>query len=333
MRKSEVTKIVFFLRVLISVLFLLSVYAKLYPTPMFGITKVFEQGQLIPMGFSEGLAPYFSRFIIGAELFLSITILFNNYLKRIIVPLSFLMIAIFTIHLSTQLFGDTENCGCFGDLIPMTPLQAFIKNIITLVILYFIYKKSEVKKSNFSYLVILFLSITTIMFGFLPISNQTKTLDGNSTSDVFLLYVDDLNFTRSLGPKLLCLFDPDCDHCQHAARSLDSLSNLSEDFPPIHIIFSNSDNDTLILENMKSRVDNFFNDTINNKVGNRYPFQSIPFYNYDTDEVDSYMEITFPDYDNPVVILYDGNRKIRLYDGTEENEFIPEDLQRILENK
>jgi hypothetical protein len=280
------------------------------------------------MGFSDGLAPYFSRFIIGAELFLAITILFNNYLKKITVPLSFMMIAIFTIHLSTQLFGDTENCGCFGDLIPMTPLQAFIKNIITLVILYFIYKKSEDKKSNLSYLIILFLSISTIMFAALPISAQNKTLDGNSSSDEFLLYVDDLSFTRSLGPKLLCFFDPDCDHCQHAARSLDSLSNLSEDFPPIHIVFSNSDNDTVMLEDMKLRVDNFIE-----IVGKEYPFQSIPHYNYDTEEVDSYMEITFPDYDNPIVILYDGNRQIRLYDGGGENEFNVEDLQRILENK
>ena len=42
------------------------------------------------------------------------------------------------------------------------------------------------------------------------------------------------------------------------------------------------------------------------------------------------MEITFPDYDNPVVILYDGNRQIRLYSGTSENEFSVRDLNRIL---
>ena len=51
------------IRVLVSALFLLSAFAKLYPTPMYGITKVFEEGQLIPMGFSEGLVPYLSRFI------------------------------------------------------------------------------------------------------------------------------------------------------------------------------------------------------------------------------------------------------------------------------
>ena len=45
------------------------------------------------------------------------------------------------------------------------------------------------------------------------------------------------------------------------------------------------------------------------------------------------MEITFPDYDNPVVILYDGARQIRLYEGTGLRQFSAEDLQRILENK
>ena len=330
MRKNK-NKIIFTLRILISGLFLLSVFAKLYPYPFYGITKIFEQGQLIPMGFSESLAPYFSRFIIGAELFLAITILFNNYLKRIVVPLSFIMVAVFSVHLSTQLLGDSENCGCFGDLIPMTPIEALIKNIITLVILYFIYKKSEDKKSNFSYLVILFLSISTLMFAALPISSQSKS-EGSS----FISYVEDEEFLNTESRKILCFFDPDCDHCQHAARSLDSLSNLSEDFPPIHIIFSNSDNDTIMLEDMKLRVDNFFN-----IVGKEYPFQSIPFYNYDTEEVDSYMEITNPDYDNPVIILYDAknqydyisNLQIRLYEGTSGNEFNVEDLNRILENE
>ena len=83
-------KIIYSLRILIGTVLLSAV--EIIPTPMFGITKVFEEGQLIPMGFSESLAPYFSRFIIGQEIFLSITILFDNYLKRLIVPLSFVMV-------------------------------------------------------------------------------------------------------------------------------------------------------------------------------------------------------------------------------------------------
>ena len=50
------------------------------------------------------------------------------------------MITIFSIHLSTKLL-EPGNCGCFGDLIPMTPLKALVKNIITLIIIVFIYIK------------------------------------------------------------------------------------------------------------------------------------------------------------------------------------------------
>ena len=314
MKLYWLVKNIYFWRILISALFLLSAFAKLYPTPMYGITKVFEQGQLIPMGFSENIAPYFSRFIIGAEFFLAIAILFNNYLKKIIVPLAFIMITVFSIHLSTQIFGNSENCGCFGDLIPMTPLEALIKNIVTLIILAFIYKSSEDIRGKMSNLLILFLSISTIMFAWLPVSSQSK-----SAGSSFITYVENEEFVNLEEEKILCFFDAGCEHCQHAARSLDSLSNLSENFPLVHIIFSDTEED---------KIPDFFE-----VAGKEYNYQIMPFANYDTDEIDSYMEITFPDYDNPVVILYDGNRQIRLYDGTEKNEFKAEDLVRILENE
>ena len=312
--KIKKNKLVFALRVLISALFLLSAFAKLYPTPMFGITKIFEQGQLIPMGFSEGLAPYFSRFIIGAEIFLSITILFDNYLKKLIVPLAFIMISVFSIHLSTQIFGNSENCGCFGELIPMTPIEALIKNMITLIVLAFIYVRSEDVKGRFSNLTVLFLLISTIMFASIPISLQTSSA-GNS----FISYVENEDFKSSDDKKILCFFDAGCEHCQHTARSLDSLSRLITDFPKVHIIFSDAE---------EYNIPSFFE-----FAGNEYPYQVMPFAKYDTDEIDSYMEITFPDYDNPVVILYDGTRQVRLYEGTGERGFSVEDLKRILESK
>ena len=52
------------IRYIISILFLVSAIAKLFPFEMMtGIEKGFVQGQLIPMGFPETLASYFSRFI------------------------------------------------------------------------------------------------------------------------------------------------------------------------------------------------------------------------------------------------------------------------------
>ena len=312
--KIQTNKIVLILRVLISALFLLSAFAKLYPTPMFGITKIFEQGQLIPMGFSENLAPYFSRFIIGAEFFLAFAILFNNYLRKLILPLAFAMITIFSIHLFTQVFGNTENCGCFGDLIPMTPLEALIKNLLTLIILAFIYRNSVDFRGRFSDLIILFLIISTLMFALLPVPSQIRT-SGNS----FISFVNNEEFVNADERKILCFFDAGCDHCQYVARSIDSLSSEINDFPKVHIIFSDAE---------EYNIPAFFEFT-----GSQYPYQVMPFANYDTDEVDSYMEITFPDYDNPVVVLYDGARQVRLYEGTGERAFSAYDLKRILEPK
>ena len=85
------------IRVLVSALFLVSAFAKLYPTPMYGITKVFEEGQLIPMGFSEGLAPYISRLIIAIEFFIALTILQKNYLLNIQKYISYHLIVILQI--------------------------------------------------------------------------------------------------------------------------------------------------------------------------------------------------------------------------------------------
>ena len=304
------------IRVLISALFLLSAFTKLYPIPMYGITKVFEEGQLIPMGFSEDLAPYFSRFIIGIEFFIAFSILQSNYLKKVILPLSITMIAVFSLHLSYSIFlGDSENCGCFGELIPMSPLQALIKNIITIGFLAYLYKNTEInEKNSYSKLSIQFLSILLLMFAFLPVSKHSA-----SGGDSFVSYVENDEFSLIENEKILCLFDAGCEHCQHAARSLDSISSFSDDFPSVYIIFSDTEEDN---------IPNFFE-----FVGKEYPYQIMPFANYDTDEIDSYMEITFPDYDNPVVILYDGVRQLRLYEGTGKRAFSPEDLHDILVNR
>ena len=127
-------------RILISALFLLSAVAKLYPTPLYGITKVFEEGQLIPMGFSSDFAPFLSRLIIGFEFFIAFAILQSHYITKLVIPSTILLLSVFCIDLAIDIFGGVdENCGCFGQLIPMTPTEAFIKNIFTILLLLFIF--------------------------------------------------------------------------------------------------------------------------------------------------------------------------------------------------
>ena len=127
------------LRVLISALFFVSAVANV-SKPEIGLIKYFEIKQLVQgLGFNEILAQYFSRSIIAFEFFIAISVLLNNYLKRIIYPISILLLVAFTTHLTYLVFqGNDGNCGCFGELIPMTPLEAIKKYYNNLNFIFFI---------------------------------------------------------------------------------------------------------------------------------------------------------------------------------------------------
>ena len=306
-----INKLPLLTRVLISALFLLSALAKLYPTPLYGITKVFEEGQLIPMGFSEGLAPFISRIIIGFEFFIAFAILQRNYIKKLVVPSTILLLLIFSIDLSIKIFsGGTENCGCFGQLIPMTPLEALLKNIFTLFLLFYIYKNVEDKKnSNFLLLLSSYLLILVMMFSLLPIPSNSSAKQMSSFSS----YVEK-DFDINNGKKILCFFDAGCEHCMDAAKSLTSISEEIIDFPDVHIVFSDTE---------EAKIPDFLN-----YAGKDYSYQVVAFYNPD-DEINSYLEILGFEYENPVVIYLNNGNQMRFFDGTSSNQFVEEDFKNI----
>ena len=167
------------LRLIISVLFIVSAVAKLYPSPYFAIST-FEVKQLYPLGFSEGFAPYFSRILIGIEFALGIAILLKDYLKKITIPATILLLAVFTIHLSYTTFvsGNAGNCGCFGELIPMTPVEAIIKNIIAIGLLIWLFKILPADgKSNFWLLKSVGLGCILALFMLAPIRPVAEVVE------------------------------------------------------------------------------------------------------------------------------------------------------------
>ncbi len=151
------------IRIVIAILFIVSAVAKMYPSPYFAIST-FEVKQLYSLGFSENVAPFFSRTLIGIELALGFLILQKHFLKNFLIPVTILLLAVFVFHLTYVTYlsgGNSGNCGCFGELIPMTPIQAIIKNIVAIGLLAYLYillPKNNHKTENFWIL-------TTILFG------------------------------------------------------------------------------------------------------------------------------------------------------------------------
>jgi hypothetical protein len=147
MNHNTKQKLILSLRLLIGALFIFSAVAKLYPI------EAFEK-QLVDLGFASwASAPFLSRAIIGFEAFLGIAFFQKNYLRSIILPATAALLVAFCAHLSYVIYttgGNSGNCGCFGQLLPMTPIEALAKNILTLGLLGYLYsltKTYETKKS------------------------------------------------------------------------------------------------------------------------------------------------------------------------------------------
>lgn len=159
-------------------MFLLSAVAKLYPSPNLAL-PTFEVKQLIPMGFNETSAAYFSRILIGCELALGILLLQKNYFKRLVIPMSFLMLLVFSIHLTYEISatGNSGNCGCFGSLLPMTPVQALIKNIIGMALLAILYRKTAKANDRLNFSFLAAITFASILAVFLVGPMQRKSND------------------------------------------------------------------------------------------------------------------------------------------------------------
>lgn len=185
MNKKNISWII---RIVVALLFIVSAIAKLYPSPYFAIST-FEVKQLYTLGFSELLAPYFSRILIGIEFALGFLLLNNHFLKRITIPSTIGLLSVFIIHLSYVTFlsgGNSGNCGCFGELIPMTPIEAIIKNIIAVGLLIWLWKLLENdKKSNFWILTSVTLSCILGLFMLAPMkaSSMSSPIENNTQID------------------------------------------------------------------------------------------------------------------------------------------------------
>ena len=299
-------QVVWGIRILVSALFVLSAVAKLYPSPLMGITG-FEAKYLSSVGIEGGLAKVVSRLLIGFEFTLAILLLLPYYLKKIIFPTTIGLIAVFTVHLFVQVIqGDASNCGCFGELIPMTPLEALIKNILTLGLLFIplkLFKEQKIEKENKHPLLYTGLIMALLMFIVLPQgSSSVSGKDVKQGESSYSKYFEDIGS----GNKLLCFFSPTCEHCMATGKELTQLSKKYPGLiPEIRILFMD---ETYPPNGSEKEINEYFK-----FIGAQYEYKVL-----ETEEMNTifWLNKDFPG------ILYLNNGKERVFfDGTGENEF------------
>ena len=106
------------------------------------ISSIFHY--LVPFALSIGL------FVVILEVLLGVAVLIN-YRMNLTSWVLLILIVFFTfLTFYSAFFNKVTDCGCFGDVIPLTPWQSFSKDVILLILALFIFIRRKTYAQHFS---------------------------------------------------------------------------------------------------------------------------------------------------------------------------------------
>jgi len=212
------------LRIFVGTVFLVSAVSKLFPIEPFEVL-------LVNLGVANWLlVPFMARIIISFELFLGLCIVFNLWFKNKIYYLTQATLIIFSVYLVFVLVtkGNTNDCGCFGNLISLTPIQSLFKNLLLILALIFI--KRNYYHTGLRWVMLVFIALS-LSFVFLinrvGIQNaQAKALNEKvDFSGLPNLYGTHHKVNFQEGKKIVVFLSVTCIHCKNAAYRLATLNH------------------------------------------------------------------------------------------------------------
>jgi hypothetical protein len=243
---------------LMGAVFVFSAYIKLYPIEPFELT-------FVDLGIGNWqMAPFIARILIALEFLIGFALMLNLLLRKVTYKLSIGILVFFCIYLVLQLIfqGNEGSCGCFGTAIPMTPMQALIKNIIMLVILGVLYKYHEgwnLGKFSRYLFIACFLAAGALPFILNPVELDYSKAYLNKPEENYKLELDSLYNnakldvpprTLSEGKHIIAFMSLTCPHCRIAAKKIRIMHERNPEIP-FYFVLNGDD------EKLKP----FFNDT------------------------------------------------------------------------
>ncbi len=242
--------------VALGLLFLFSAYTKLIDIEPFEWT-IAETGW-----FSFGVANILSRVLIIAEFFIGCCLLLGFSWQRKIYSIAAILLLIFNLYLLYVLFsyGNDTNCGCFGKAVYFTPVQATIKNLLTIALLFYLSKFNinNFKNYTFYFLVTAIGLSIGITFYKEPLDMFVVNLKDKPMASKELKLnsiAKELPFNYMQGKHIISVLSLHCVFCKKAARKMHSML-LQNNKLPLHIIYGGDSNKlgTFIKETFSQNV-------------------------------------------------------------------------------
>lgn len=194
-----------FFRVIISVTFIFSAISKLISLHFFDdlVAELLLGKNYNTSSGSLYYIQIMTRGLIALELLLGAAVMQTKNLKKVILPTVQFMLIVFTLHLFYVSFGMMKegktfseaftngNCGCFGDILPMSNLESILKNLVSIGIVTYLwlhidsYRRSEIKFKSYN----LPLILGFITFGSLLMT--VKKISNNAPKPTQIIYTED----------------------------------------------------------------------------------------------------------------------------------------------
>lgn len=220
--------------ILAGTLFLYSAYTKLLPIQTFEYTLV----EFVHMPW--WIAAVSSRLLVGIEAALGALLVFNIYgSRKWVLKLSLAILFMFSIYLIYlwATVGNDVNCGCFGDVIWMSPSSSLLKNAIIIIVLFVLLKQHTGIKTRWAkYAAIAVLVIITVLPLFLypiPFTQPSFLNEDKYELDLSAIYENEqiqppaVDIRR--GKHIVAFMSLTCPHCKIAAYKMQLMEHENPD--------------------------------------------------------------------------------------------------------
>lgn len=223
------------LLVALSLVFFFSGYSKIYSENAFDNF----QWTLLDLGFnSTMLAGIIARVMIGLEFILGLFLLGHIYLKKFTYKAVIALLAAFIVYLLIVIIrqGNSGNCGCFGDKLAMTPLNAIIKNVVMIAVTMVLQRIYPVKPYKHQEWICQGLALIGMATPFVvqPIATGGSNPSvWNKPVNLELLYKYDQQPGVDLrkGKHIVAFMSLTCPHCKKAAYLLQIIHHDHPEYP------------------------------------------------------------------------------------------------------
>lgn len=223
------------LSILLGGLFLFSGVSKIMSFDAFAV-------QVMDIGVASlEMAGILSRILIGIEILLGIYLCAQLFLRPFTLPAVMAILLLFTGQLTISVLqrGNNGNCGCFGEIVYLTPVAAIAKNAVAIVITLFLYQKYRPKFYPAGEWIAAIGGMAALAAPFLifPLSQTNKPEVISQAIDFTPLYHSanadnvppDEDLTR--GKHIVAFLSLTCDHCKKAAYTLQVIYRHKTELP------------------------------------------------------------------------------------------------------